>query len=84
MSLDSGPERAEDLVGLGEAALFLLRVDELAVANYVELARLADDRLSVDAARLQLGRETRGPLVIARSGRAVVDLDRHEPHPTPR
>jgi hypothetical protein len=77
-------QRAEDLVVLGEPAAFLLGVDELPVANHVELARLADDRLGVDPVRVQLGRETRGPLVIARSGRAVVDLDRHEPHLTPR
>jgi hypothetical protein len=64
---------------LGEAAFLLLREDELAVAYYVELARVAADRVGGDPIRVQLGRETRGPTVIARSGRAVVDLDGHVP-----
>jgi hypothetical protein len=64
---------------LGEASFLLLREDELAVTQDVELAGLADDRLGVDPVRVQLGRETRSPLVIARSGRAVVDLDGHAP-----
>jgi hypothetical protein len=70
-------QRAENLAGLGKAAALLLGEDELAVADDVELALGAGDVLSRDAVRVQLGRETRGPLVVAGSGRAVVDLDRH-------
>ena len=62
---------------LGEAADLLLGEDELAVAQHVELAFTAGDVLRGDACGVQLGRETRGPLVVARSGGAVVDLDRH-------
>ena len=67
---------------LGEAPGFLLGEDELAVAQHVELPFGAGDVLRRNSVRLQLGRETRGPIVIARSGRAVVDLDRHVAEPT--
>ena len=63
---------------LGETACLVLREHELAVADHVELALAAGDVRGGDPDRVQLGRETRGPLVIARSGRAVVDLDRHD------
>jgi hypothetical protein len=66
-----------DLVVLGEASRLLLREDELAIAEHVELALAAGDVPGLDPLRVQLGRETRSPLVIARSGGAVVDLDRH-------
>ena len=62
---------------LGKPADQLLRKDELAVAQHVELALVARDVSGLDPLRVQLGRETRGPLVVARSGGAVVDLDRH-------
>jgi ribosomal protein S18 acetylase RimI-like enzyme len=55
----------------------LLREDDLAVAHDVELGLLALDRRGVDPCRLQLGRETRGPCVVAVSDGAVEDLD-HE------
>jgi hypothetical protein len=61
---------------LGEAALALLREQQLVVRDHVELALRAFDggsavlRLSVD-----LGRETRGPAVIAVSDGAVEDAD---------
>jgi hypothetical protein len=73
----SAPERGEDLVVLGEPPGFLLGEDPLPVANDVELALGAGEVGRFDAVGVQLGRETRGPLVIARSGRAVVDLDSH-------
>ena len=60
---------------LGEAAGLLLREDELAVAQHVELALAARDVLGLDPLRVQLGRETRGPLVVAVSGGAVLDQD---------
>ena len=67
---------------LGEAAGLVLREHQLAVADHVELAFAAGDVLRGDAVRLQLGHETRGPLVVARSGRAVEDLDGHAWEPT--
>ena len=62
---------------VGEPPGLVLGEDDLAVADHVELALGAGDVRRLDAVGLQLGRETRGPLVVARSGRAVVDLDRH-------
>ena len=70
-------ERSEDLVVLGKATGLVLGEDEVAVAKHVELALAARDVLRLDPVGVQLGRETRSPLVIARSGGAVVDLDRH-------
>jgi len=46
---------------LREAALLLLREDELPVGDHVELALLALDGGGVEARPVQLGRETRGP-----------------------
>ena len=61
---------------LGEAAFLLLREDQLSVRDDVELALLARNGLGlVSGARIQLGRETRGPGVIAASDGAVIDLD---------
>lgn len=73
----SGLQCREDLVVLGKATALVLGEDELAVAQHVELALAARDVLRLDPVRVQLGCETRSPLVIARSGGAVVDLDRH-------
>jgi hypothetical protein len=67
---------------LGKAAGLLLGEDELAVAHDVELPFAAGDVSCGDAVCFQLGHETRGPLVVARSGRAVVDLDSHGREPT--
>jgi hypothetical protein len=70
-------EGGEDLVLLGEAALRLLRKQELAVGDDVELALRALDDARVDPGGLQRGRETRGPAVIAPSDRAIENLDAH-------
>lgn len=67
---------------LREAPGLLLREDDLAVAQHVELPLGARDVSRRNPLVVQLGRETRGPLVIARSGRAVVDLDGHAAEPT--
>jgi hypothetical protein len=59
---------------LGEAPRFLLREDDLSVAEHVELALLAGLDLGlVLGLGVQLGRETRGPFVVAVSDRAVED-----------
>jgi hypothetical protein len=64
---------------LGKAAFALLREDELTVEHDVELPLSARDDLGLRRrGRVDLGRETRGPAVIAVSDRAVVDLDAHE------
>jgi hypothetical protein len=61
---------------LGKAAGVLLGEDDLAVGDHVELAVAAWLDLGVVVGvRVQLGRETRGPLVVALSGRAVLDQD---------
>jgi hypothetical protein len=63
---------------LGEPALPLLREDELAVRQHVVLALAALFDLGfVLGLVVQLGRETRGPCVVAVSGGAVEDLDLH-------
>ena len=67
---------------LGETARLAFGEDELPVAHDVELALAAWDVRCGNPLRVQLGRETRGPLVIASSGRAVVDLDGHATEPT--
>ena len=57
---------------LREAAFALLREDRVAVEQDVELRLLAlDDLRLVRRARVDLGRETRGPAVIAASDGAV-------------
>jgi hypothetical protein len=73
---------AEDLARLGEAPRVVLREDELAVAQHVELSFAARDVPRWDPVLRQLGRETRSPFVIASSGRAVIDLDGHDAEPT--
>ncbi len=68
---------------LWEAALLLLGEDQLPVGDDVELALLSRHGLGVvSGALLQLGRETRGPAVIAVSDGAVEDLDLHLNEPT--
>jgi len=72
----SAEERA-DLVVLREAPLLLLREDQLPVTEDVELALPAGLELRlVLGLGVQLGRETRGPLVVAVSDGAVEDADR--------
>ena len=77
-------QQSEDLAVLGEAVELVLREDELAVRDHVELRLAAGNRLGGETRVDQLGRETRGPFVVARSGGAVVDLDRHPREPTLR
>jgi hypothetical protein len=61
---------------LGEASCVLLREEQLAVGQHVELAVTAFLDLGlVLRLGVQLGRETRGPLVVALSDRAVLDED---------
>ena len=61
---------------LGEPPLTLLREQQLAVGEDVELALLAlDGRRLVPRAFVDLGRETRGPAVVAVSDGAVEDAD---------
>ena len=68
---------------LREPALFLLREDELPVADDVELAlRPRHDLGLVSCTPVQRGRETRGPAVITVSDGAVEDLDLHAHEPT--
>jgi hypothetical protein len=70
---------------LGEAALALLAEDQLPVGDDVELTLLAGDDLRfVRRLFFQLGRETRGPAVIAVSDGAVEDLDLHPAETTER
>ena len=74
----SARERGEDLVVLGEAPLALLGEHDLAVDEHVELRlRPLDDLGLRRRARIDLGRETRGPAVIAASDGAVVDFHAH-------
>jgi hypothetical protein len=59
----------------------LLREQQLAVEDDVELAAIPLDRTGVDPRALRdLGRETRGPAVVAASDGAVEDLDGHAGH----
>jgi hypothetical protein len=73
-------EETDDLAVLGKAPGRLLREEEVAVDQDVELRARAGDGRRVRGYRVpELRRETRGALVVAASGRAVEDLDRHEP-----
>jgi hypothetical protein len=74
----SATQGAQDLAVVRKPPRVVFRVDHSTVGEDVELAFAARDRLGVEAFAAQLGRETRGPCVIAASGRAVVDLDAHE------
>src|SRR5579864_713169 len=80
--VSAGAEEAEHLPVLGEPVLPLLREARLAVDDHVVLALrpLACGRL--EAVLDQLGRETRGPSVVAASDGAVEDLDGHDDEPT--
>ena len=61
---------------LGEAVLHLLREDDLCVAEDVELALPAGLDLGlVLGLGVQLGRETRGPFVVAVSDGAILNQD---------
>jgi hypothetical protein len=55
----------------------LLREHDRAVADDVELPRLAAPDRCVEPLVVQLGRETRGPAVVAASDGAIQDLDAH-------
>jgi AcrR family transcriptional regulator len=57
--------------------LLLLREDERPVLQDVELARAAFPGGGVDSMLRELGRETRGPAVVAASDGAIQDLDAH-------
>jgi hypothetical protein len=71
-------QSSHDLTLLREAALLLLREDDLAVGEDVELPASASGDLGGDAEfPIELGRETRGTCVVAASGRAVENLDGH-------
>jgi hypothetical protein len=64
---------------LGKASLSLLREEQQAVRQHVELALGPLDDRGLDARPLRdVGRETRGPAVVAGSDGAVVDLDLHD------
>jgi hypothetical protein len=61
---------------LGKAAFALLREEHRAVEHDVELRAVSfGDLRIVLRARVDLGRETRGPPVVARSDGAVEDAD---------
>jgi proline racemase len=73
----------ENLVGLGKAPDCLLREDQPVVGDDVELAVLSRHRGGfMPAVRVDRGRETRGPSVVAASDGAVEDLDVHLPERT--
>jgi hypothetical protein len=71
---------------LGKASLLLLREHEVSVPEDVKLALPAGLDLGfVLRLGVQLGRETRGPFVVAVSDRAVLDHDaRHGKNLHPR
>ena len=77
-------EQLANLSELWEPTLLLLREDQLAVREHVVLALGAlFDRGLVLGLVVQLGRETRGPCVIAVSDGAVLDPNlRHAKEPT--
>ena len=82
--MPSTREGGDDLLELGKAAHLLLGEDEAAVRDDVELALLPADCGRVDPPGSELGRETRGPGVVAASDRAVEDLDVHREDTTLR
>jgi len=61
----------------------LLREDESSVCEDVELRALPGLRRGIDPLRAKLGRDTRGPLVVAASDGAIADLDGHPAKTTP-
>jgi len=69
-------EHGADLGVLREATFGLLREDDLAVGDDVELAlRALLDLSLVPGLGVQLGRETRGPCIVPVSDRAVLNED---------
>jgi len=60
----------------------LLREDERPVVENVELALRAFAGVRVESVSVELGRETRGPCVVAASDGAIEDLDAHTLEPT--
>jgi hypothetical protein len=68
-------EGCQHLVELWEAPCLSLREHEVAVDEHVELTCPACLHLGAVRRPVDLGHETRGPLVIARSGGAVQDPD---------
>jgi hypothetical protein len=66
-------ECGEDLGGLRETTLALLRKDEFPVGEDVELAVRAGLDLGRVVRPVELGRETRGPAVVAASDGAEQD-----------
>jgi hypothetical protein len=75
-------QQPQDFARLWPAADTLLGEDRLVGANDVELRLLAPHGRRRDSRRLELGRETRGPFVVAVSDGAIEDLHWHEPKPT--
>jgi hypothetical protein len=73
----AGAEKALHLAVVRPSSLGLLREDELAVDENVELRLGALADRGVEPVAVQLGRETRGPFVVTASDRAVQDLDGH-------
>jgi hypothetical protein len=72
-------EEAQDLSVLRPAALSLLREDDAAVRDDVELRLLALADRRGEPLVVELGRETRGPFVVPASDGAVEDLDDGHP-----
>jgi hypothetical protein len=73
----------DDLVVLREPTFLLFREDQVPVGDDIELTFFARDGLGLmSGALVQLGRETRGPTVIAVSDGAVEDVDLHLVEPT--
>ncbi len=68
-------ECRENLGQLGPPSLALLGEDECIVDEDVELALVAADHLGAVFRPVDLGHETRGPLVVAVSDGAVQDAD---------
>src|SRR5579884_620399 len=73
----ASPEQRQDLALLREPVQRLLREDERPAVEHVELPLAPGSGRRVEAVAGELGRETRGPTVVAASDRAVKDLDGH-------
>ena len=59
--LGDGSERADDVIRFGEPVLRLLREDEIAVGDHIELAARSFDHLGFDAESVSnRGRQTGG------------------------
>ena len=78
MTADLVGRTRENLADLGKAAPFVLGEHTPPIDEDVELASPPRRHLRVDAECVgELGRETRGPYVVAASGRAEEDFDAH-------